>query len=93
MQDRVVTREPELHPPLSHAVPDWMLRGLFLLLDLRLKYAADRSGARHVVWAGDFLITLFGYLFFEQTLNWRAILGLVLIVAGVVLVNSFAPNK
>jgi len=42
---------------------------------------------------GIFLITLFGYLFFEQTLNWRAILGLVLIVAGVVLVNSFAPNK
>ena len=42
---------------------------------------------------GIFLITLFGYLFFEQTLNWRAILGLVLIVAGVVLVNSFASNK
>jgi len=36
---------------------------------------------------------LFGYLFFEQALDWHAILGLVLIVAGVVLVNSFAPNK
>ena len=42
---------------------------------------------------GIFLITLLGYLFFQQALDWRAILGLLLIVAGVVLVNSFAPNK
>ena len=54
MRDRVVAREPELHPPPSHAVLDWMLGGLFLLLDLRLEYAADRGGVRHVVWAGDF---------------------------------------
>ena len=49
----------------------------------------------YATWSGlgIFLITLFGYLFFEQTLNWRAILGLVLIVAGVVQANSFAPNK
>ena len=42
---------------------------------------------------GIFLITLLGYLFFQQALDWRAILGLLLIVAGVVLVNSFAVNK
>ena len=49
----------------------------------------------YATWSGlgIFLITLFGYLFFEQALDWRTILGLVLIVAGVVLVNSFAPNK
>ena len=42
---------------------------------------------------GIFLITVFGYLVFEQALDWRAIVGLFLIVAGVVLVNSFAPHK
>jgi len=49
----------------------------------------------YATWSGlgIFLITLFGYLCFEQALDWRAILGLILIVAGVVLVNSFAPNK
>ena len=49
----------------------------------------------YATWSGlwIFLITLFGYLFFEQALDWRAILGLVLIVAGVVLVNSFAPDN
>jgi multidrug transporter EmrE-like cation transporter len=36
---------------------------------------------------------LFGYLVFEQALDWRAIVGLLLIVAGVVLVNSFAPHR
>ena len=49
----------------------------------------------YATWSGlgIFLITLFGYLVFEQTLDWRAIVGLLLIVVGVVLVNSFAPHK
>ena len=58
----------------------------------RPEYTADRGGLRHVVRAGIFLITLLGYLVFEQALDWRAIAGLLLIVA-VVLVNSFAPHK
>ena len=47
----------------------------------------------YATWSGlgIFLITLFGYLVFEQTLDWRVVVGLLLIVAGVVLVNSFAP--
>ncbi|MDG2460119.1 MAG: multidrug efflux SMR transporter [Luminiphilus sp.] len=46
----------------------------------------------YATWSGlgIFLITLFGYLVFEQSLEWRAILGLVLIAAGVLLVNGFA---
>ena len=49
----------------------------------------------YATWSGlgIFLITWFGYLFFKQALDWRAILGLLPIVAGGVLVNSFAPNK
>jgi len=49
----------------------------------------------YATWSGlgIFLITLLGYLVFEQALDWRAIVGLLLIVAGVVLVNSFAPHK
>ena len=49
----------------------------------------------YATWSGlgIFLITVFGYLVFEQALDWRAIVGLLLIVAGVVLVNSFAPYK
>ena len=49
----------------------------------------------YATWSGlgIFLITLFGYLVFEQALDWRAIVGLLLIVAGVVLVNSFAAHR
>ena len=49
----------------------------------------------YATWSGlgIFIITLFAYLVFEQALNWRAIVGLLLIVVGVVLVNSFAPQK
>lgn len=49
----------------------------------------------YATWSGlgIFLITLFGYVVFHQSLDWRAIVGLLMIVAGVVLVNTFAPHK
>ena len=49
----------------------------------------------YATWSGlgIFLITLFGYLVFRQALDWRAITGLLMIVLGVVLVNTFAPQK
>lgn len=49
----------------------------------------------YATWSGlgIFLITLFGYLVFDEALNWRAILGLFMIVAGVVLVNGYASHK
>ena len=49
----------------------------------------------YATWSGlgIFLITLFGYLVFDEALDWRAILGLFMIVAGVVLVNGYASNK
>ena len=48
----------------------------------------------YATWSGlgIFTIALFGYIFFKQSLSWQAILGLFLIVAGVVLVNSFSSR-
>ena len=42
-------------------------------------------------WAGVgiFLITLLGYLFYGQSLQWQSLLGLVLIAIGVAVVNTF----
>jgi multidrug transporter EmrE-like cation transporter len=31
-------------------------------------------------------------LFFDQSLSWQVILGLILIIAGVVLVNTFSDS-
>jgi len=42
---------------------------------------------------GIFLITVLGYLVLGQALEWRAWLGLVLIVVGVFLVNAFGPER
>ena len=46
----------------------------------------------YATWSGlgVFTIAILGYFFFKQTLAWQAIAGLFLIVAGVILVNSFA---
>ena len=45
----------------------------------------------YATWSGlgIFTIAILGYLFFKQTLEWQAILGLFLIVIGVILVNSY----
>ena len=45
----------------------------------------------YATWSGlgVFTIALLGYFFFKQTLAWQAIVGLLLIVFGVILVNSF----
>ncbi len=39
------------------------------------------------------MITVFGYFVFQQSLEWRVILGLVMIVVGVMLVTAYAPHK
>jgi len=48
----------------------------------------------YATWSGlgIFTIAIFGYFFFKQSLSWQAIVGLFLIVAGVVLVNTFSSK-
>ena len=48
----------------------------------------------YATWSGlgIFTIAILGYIFFKQNLSWQAILGLFLIVAGVVLVNTFSSK-
>lgn len=43
-------------------------------------------------WAGlgVFLVALLSLVFYDQALPWQAIMGLVLIVSGVVLVNTYS---
>jgi small multidrug resistance pump len=45
----------------------------------------------YATWSGlgIFSIAILGYIFFNQSLNWQIILGLFLIIAGVILINSF----
>jgi small multidrug resistance pump len=49
-------------------------------------------GVTYAIWSGVgiVLITLFAWLAYGQTLDWPAILGLTLIVAGVVVLNVYS---
>ncbi len=49
----------------------------------------------YATWAGlgVFLISILGYFIYEQALQWQSVLGLILIVLGVVIVNTFAQVK
>ena len=48
----------------------------------------------YACWAGlgVLLITVASFLFFGQSLQWQAILGLAFIVVGVILVNSYSKD-
>ena len=43
--------------------------------------------------AGIFLITLLGYLFYNQSLQWQSLVGLLLIAIGVAVVNTFKNQE
>ena len=64
----------------------------FYFLSLTLK--AIPMGVAYAVWAGAgiALIALIGWLYFGQTLDLAAIIGLSLIVAGVVVLNVFSKT-
>ena len=49
----------------------------------------------YATWAGlgVFLISILGYFIYEQALQWQSILGLILIVFGVAIVNTFDQVK
>ena len=43
------------------------------------------------IWAGVgiFLVTLFGYLIYDQNMQWQSFIGLLFIAVGVAIVNTF----
>lgn len=51
-------------------------------------------GVVYAIWsgAGILLIAGIGWIYFRQTLDWPAIIGLALIVAGVLVVNLFSKT-
>lgn len=62
----------------------------FYLLSLTLKFIP--VGIAYAVWAGlgIVLITLVGWLVFGQKLDIASVIGMVLIVAGVAVINLFS---
>ncbi|AKH36832.1 MULTISPECIES: SMR family transporter [Nitrosomonas] len=64
----------------------------FYLLSLTLKTIP--VGIAYAIWsgAGVVLIAIIGWLFLEQSLDIPAIIGLLLIVAGVLIINVFSKT-
>jgi small multidrug resistance pump len=64
--------------------------GAFWFLSLTLR--SMPVGIAYAIWSGVgiVLISLVGWLWFKQSLDWPAILGMALIVAGVLTINLFS---
>ncbi|MEO0359176.1 MAG: SMR family transporter [Pseudomonadota bacterium] len=62
------------------------------LLGLTLKFMP--IGIVYALWSGLGIVTIaaVGFFAFGQKLDWPAILGLVLIIAGIVIINLFSKS-
>lgn len=76
--------------PSLITVAGYCLAFYFLSLTLR----TIPVGIVYAIWSGlgIVLIAVVGAVWFRQTLDWPAILGLALILAGVVVVNVFSRS-
>jgi len=64
----------------------------FYCLSLTLRVLP--TGVAYAIWSGVgiVLISVVGWMVFKQSLDWPAIIGMGLIVAGVVVINVFSSS-
>jgi small multidrug resistance pump len=64
----------------------------FYLLALTLKTMP--VGIMYAIWSGSgiMLIAVIGWVVFRQTLDWPAVLGMALILAGIVIIQVFSKS-
>ncbi len=64
----------------------------FYFMALTLKYMP--VGIVYAIWSGlgIFLIAMIGFVVFGQKLDWPAILGLVMILAGILVIHLFSKT-
>ena len=81
----------------SKPIPSFISIVAYVLAFYLLTFALESIpiAVVYATWSGlgIFLISFLGFTVYGQTLQWQSILGLLFIVAGVVLVNSFASVK
>ena len=77
-------------------IPTTILAVLYLSSFYLITFVVDKIPIAivYATWSGlgVFTVAILGYVFFKHSLSWQAVLGLFLIVAGVVLVNSFTAK-
>jgi small multidrug resistance pump len=75
-------------------IPTTTLAVFYLLSFYLITFVVDKIPIAivYATWSGlcVFTVAILGYIFFQLSLSWQAILGLFFIVFGVVLVNSFS---
>lgn len=64
----------------------------FYLLALTLKHMP--VGIMYAIWSGSgiVLIALIGWIVFHQALDWPAVLGMTMILAGIVIIQLFSKT-
>jgi len=74
-------------------IPTLLLTIFYLTTFYLLTFVVDKLPIAlvYATWSGlgIFTISILGYIFFKQTLNWQVITGLFMIILGVILVNAF----
>ena len=77
-------------------IPSIIIIGLYIFSTYLMTFTLDYFpiGIVYAIWSamGIAIVAIVSYFIYSQSLQWQAIFGLILIIAGVILLNLFSAD-
>ena len=81
----------------SRPVPTIIIIALYLFSTYLMTFTLEYFpiGIVYAIWSamGIAIVAIVSYFVYSQSLQWQAIIGLILVIAGVILLNIFSSEK
>ena len=78
-------------------IPTIIIIGLYIFSTYLMTFTLDYFpiGIVYAIWSamGIAIVAIVSYFIYSQSLQWQAIFGLILIIAGVILLNLFSADS
>jgi len=78
-------------------IPSIIIIGLYIFSTYLMTFTLDYFpiGIVYAIWSamGIAIVAIVSYFIYSQSLQWQAIFGLILIIAGVILLNLFSADS
>ena len=78
-------------------IPSIIIIGLYIFSTYLMTFTLDYFpiGIVYAIWSamGIAIVAIISYFIYSQSLQWQAIFGLILIIAGVILLNLFSADS
>ena len=81
----------------TRPIPSIIIIGLYIFSTYLMTFTLDYFpiGIVYAIWSamGIAIVAIVSYFIYSQSLQWQAIFGLILIIAGVIILNLFSADS